>query len=93
MEDCLVKLEAKDREEGKNPRQLRSEGLLPVTVYGKDVNVNAVINTHEFKLAYAKNKNAKYEIAYNKKSYSVVAKNVQINYATNEIQSAEFAVV
>lgn len=93
MEAVIVKLEAKDRAEGKNPRQLRAEGLLPVTVYGKDVNINATVSTHEFKLAYAKNKDAQYEIAYGKKTYTTVAKNVQLNYATNEIQSVEFAIV
>ncbi len=92
MEACIVKLEAKDRIEGKNPRQLRALGLLPVTVYGKDVNITAVVGSHEFKLAYSKNKEAKYEISYNGKTYTTVAKNVQVNYATSEIQSVEFAV-
>jgi len=92
MEAVIVKLEAKDREEGKNPRQLRAMGLLPVSVYGKDVNLNVVVDTHAFKLAYQKNKDTKFEIVYGKKSYSTVTKNVQINYATSEIQSAEFAI-
>lgn len=92
MEAVIVKLEAKDREEGKNPRQLRGMGLLPISVYGKDVNLNLVVNTHEFKLAYLKDKNTKFEIAYGSKTYSTVTKNVQINYATSEIQSAEFAI-
>lgn len=91
METVIVKLEAKDRTEGKNPRQLRSEGLLPITIYGKDLNLNVVINTHEFKLAYGKNKNAKFEFSYNGKTYLTETKNVQINYATSEIQSAEFS--
>ncbi len=93
MESVIVKLEAKDREEGKNPRQLRKEGLLPVTLYSKDVNLNVVVNTHEFKIAYQKNKETNFEFSYNKKKYSTVTKNVQLNYATSEILSAEFAIV
>ncbi len=91
MEACIVKLEAKKREEGKNPRQLRSMGLLPVTIYGKDLNLNVAVNTHEFKLAYAKDKNTKFEISYEGKTYLTETKNVQVNYATSEIQSAEFS--
>ncbi len=88
-----VKLEAKDREQGLNPRQLRQKGLLPVTVYGKDLSLNIVLDTHAFKIAYAKDKETSFEIDYNNKTYSTVTKNVQINYATSEIMSAEFAVV
>ena len=90
-EALIVKLAADNRLEGKNPRQLRMSGFLPVTIYGKDVNLNLQVNAHEFKLAYAKNKDTQFEISYNKKSYSTVTKNVQINYATGEIQSVEFA--
>lgn len=92
MEACIVKIEANDRVEGKNPRQLRAMGMLPVTVYGKDINLNLQIDAHAFKIAYNKNKETKFEISYNGKNYSTVTKNVQINYATTEIQSAEFAV-
>lgn len=92
MEATIVKLEAKEREQGKNPRQLREMGLLPVTIYGKDVNLNVQVNTHEFKLAYNKDKNTKFEFVFGGKTYSTVTKNVQINYATSEIQSAEFAI-
>ena len=93
MEAVIIKLEAKEKPEGKNPRQLRADGLLPVSIYGKDVNINAAIDTHEFKVAYSKSKEAKFEITYAKKKYSAVAKNVQINNATAEIQSVEFAIV
>ena len=92
MEAVIVKIEAKDRTEGKNPRQLRAEGLLPITVYGKDVNLNIAVDMHDFKIAYQKNKDTQFEISYAKKSYKTTTKNVQINYATNEIQSAEFAI-
>lgn len=91
MEACIVKLEATKREEGKNPRQLRAIGLLPVTVYGKDLNLNVAVNAREFKLAYNKDKNAKFEISFEGKTYLTETKNVQVNYATNEIQSVEFS--
>ncbi len=86
----ITKLEASDRLEGKNPRQLRAMGFLPVTVYGKDLNLNLQIGMHEFRLAYLRDKETNFEIVYNKKPYSVTAKNVQTNYATGEIQSVEF---
>ncbi len=91
-EAVIVKLEAKDRVEGKNPRQLRAMGLLPVTVYGKDINLNVTVDAHEFKLAYQKNKETQFEFSYGSKNYLTVTKNVQVNYANAEIQSAEFAV-
>lgn len=92
MEATIVKIEAKDKIEGKNPRQLRAMGLLPVSVYGKDVNLNVVVDTHAFKIAYNKNKETQFEIEYKGKKYLTVTKNVQINYATSEVQSAEFAI-
>lgn len=87
-----MKLEAKEKVQGKNPRQLRAMGLLPVSVYGKDVNLNVVIDSHEFINAYKKDKNTEFEIAFAGKSYSTITKNVQFNYATSEVQSVEFAV-
>ncbi len=88
-----VKLEGQTKPEGKNPRQLRGMGLLPVSIYGKDTNLNIALDTHAFKLAWAKDKETKFEITYNKKTYSTVTKNVQINYATSEIQSVELQIV
>lgn len=92
MEATIVKLEANKRDENKNPRQLRAEGFLPVTIYGKDVNLNAQVSMREFKLAYARNKQTQFDFVLDGKTYSTITKNVQINAATTEIQSAEFAI-
>ncbi len=92
-EAVIVKLEATERTEGKNPRQIRQAGFLPVTLYSKDVNLNLQVNTHEFKLQYQKNKDAKYEISFGKNKYNAEIKNVQVNFATDEYQSVEFQVV
>ena len=48
-----AKLKIEERAEGKNPRQLRSMGYIPVSVYGKGIEAKSgQVNTHEFEMAY-----------------------------------------
>ena len=90
----VIKLTAEKRNEEKNPRQLRAEGLLPATVYGKgQENMSIQLNTQDFTQAYKKNADATFELTINKKTYKTVAQAVQKNYATNEAQSVEFKLV
>ena len=90
----VIKLSAEKRNEDKNPRQLRAEGLLPATVYGKgQESMSIQVNTKEFTLAYRDNANAIFELAIDNKAYKTVAQAVQKNYATNETQSVEFKLV
>lgn len=90
----VIKLNAEKRNEDKNPRQLRAEGLLPATVYGKGVeSISIQVPTKDFTLAYRDNASATFELTIDKKSYKTVAQSVQKNYATNETQSVEFKLV
>lgn len=90
----VIKLTAEKRSEDKNPRQLRAEGLIPATVYGKGVDSMSIqLNTKDFTLAYRNNADATFELSIDKKSYKTVAQAVQKNYATNETQSVEFKLV
>ncbi len=90
----VIKMSVETRSEDKNPRQLRAEGLLPATVYGKGMeSVSIQLNSKDFVQAYKKNKEATFELTVGKKSYKTVAQSVQKNYATNETQNVEFKLV
>lgn len=90
----VIKLNAEKRSENKNPRQLRAEGLLPATVYGKGMDSMSIqVSSKEFTLAYRDNASATFELSIDSKSYKTVAQAVQKNYATNETQSVEFKLV
>ncbi len=90
----VIKLTAEKRSEDKNPRQLRAEGILPATVYGKGMDsISVQVSTKDFTLAYRDNTEATFELSVDKKSYKTVVQAVQKNYATNETQSVEFKVV
>ena len=90
----VIKLEAEKRSEDKNPRQLRAEGKLPATVYGKGMeSVSVQVVSKDFIQAYKKDNNASFELNVDSKKYTVVAQQIQKNYATNEVQSVEFKVV
>lgn len=90
----VIKLNAEKRSEDKNPRQLRAEGLLPATVYGKGMDsISIQLNSKEFTQAYKKNNNATFELTVDKKAYTTIAQAVQKNYATNETQNVEFKLV
>ena len=90
----VIKLNAEKRNEDKNPRQLRAEGLLPATVYGKgQESISIQVPSKDFVLAYRDNASATFELTIDNKSYKTVAQAVQKNYATNETQSVEFKLV
>ncbi len=90
----VIKLKAEKRSEDKNPRQLRAEGILPATVYGKGTDSMSIqLNTKEFTLAYRNNNDATFELSIGNKTYKTVAQSVQKNYATNETQNVEFKLV
>lgn len=90
----VIKLNAEKRSEDKNPRQLRSEGILPATLYGKGMDsISIQLNSKDFTQAYKKNAEATFELTIDKKSYKTVAQAVQKNYATNETQSVEFKII
>lgn len=89
-----IKLKAEDRAENKNPRQLRSEGLLPATIYGKGVDSKSIqINAHEFNMAFKNAKDATYEISVGKEKFSTKVQEAQIQYSNNAVLNVEFKLV
>lgn len=83
-----------NREEGKNPRQIRSAGFLPGSIYGKGIEPkNIQIDTHEFELMYKKNKEAVWELTLDKEKMNAKIQELQVNYATNEYLNVEFQIV
>ncbi|GBF23658.1 hypothetical protein tpqmel_1062, partial [Candidatus Gastranaerophilus sp. (ex Termes propinquus)] len=92
--DTIVKVEAKMREEGKNPRQLRASGSLPATLYGKNIeSVSFAVDAHSFGLIYRANKEATFELKLDSKTYNAQVQDVQMNYATNQMLNVEFKAV
>jgi len=93
-EQTIVKIEAKERETDKNPRQLRAEGLLPATVYGKGMESKSIqIDAHEFKMAYKAAPEAVYEIVVGKEKFKTIVQEAQIHYSTNTVMNVEFKTV
>ena len=89
-----ITLDIEERTQGQNPRQIRANGNLPITIYGKGMDsVSAQINTHEFKHISRDNKDAVYELKLGKKTYKTVVQNLQINYGTTEELNVEFKVI
>ena len=90
----VIKLQAEKRDENKNPRQLRAEGVLPATVYGKGVeSVSVQLNAKEFVQNYKKDTTATFELTVDKKAYKAVVQSVPKNYSTNQEQCVEFKLV
>ena len=89
-----AKLKIELREEGKNPRQIRSAGFLPGSIYGKGIEAQSIqLNTHEFEMAYKNNKDAQWEVNFDGKKLNAKIQELQINYATNEYLNVEFVLV
>ncbi len=89
-----AKITAEVREEGKNPRQIRSTGNLPGSIYGKGIeSKNIQINTHEFEMEYKNNKDSVWEIQLGKEKLNAKIQELQVNYATNEFLNVEFALI
>ncbi len=92
MANAVINVEK--REENKNPRQIRSAGFLPGSIYGKGVDArNIQINTHEFEMAYRDNKDAQWELKFGSEKINAKIQELQVNYATNEFLNVEFMIV
>ena len=80
------------REEGKNPRQIRTSGFLPGSIYGKGIEAQSIqINTHDFEMAYKNNKDGEWVLVLDKEKINAKIQELQVNYATNEFLNVEFA--
>ena len=89
-----AKLTIIEREEGKNPRQIRANGFLPGSLYGKGIEAkNIQINTHDFEMAYKNNKDGEWELTLGKEKFNAKIQELQMNFATNELLNVEFALV
>ena len=89
-----AKLNIKERENGKNPRQIRSMGFIPVSIYGKGIEAkNAQVDAHEFEMAYRSNKEGQWDLSFGKEKYTAKIQELQTNYATNEYLNIEFQAI
>lgn len=89
-----AQLKISKREEGKNPRQIRSAGFLPGSIYGKGMEAkNIQINTHEFEMAYKNNKEGSWELTLDNEKFNAKIQELQMNFATSELLNVEFAVI
>ena len=89
-----AKLKIQERESGKNPRQIRSEGFIPVSIYGKGTEAkNAQVNAHEFEMAYKNNKDGQWELSLGKEKINAKIQELQANYATSEYLNIEFQAI
>lgn len=86
-----AQLKAKKRSDSLNPRQLRAEGKLPATIYGKGIeSVSIELDTKEFYSVYKKDKTAIFELKVDKNTYSTVVKRVQMKPQTDNLLNVEF---
>ncbi len=93
-ETTIIKLSAQERDANMNPRQLRTAGLVPATVYGKGIDSkNIQICAHEFELSTRNNRDAVFELTVGKDKLKVVIQELQKNYSTNQILNIEFKLV
>ena len=89
-----AKLTITAREEGKNPRQIRSAGFLPGSLYGKGIEAKSIqMNTHDFEMAYKNNQEGTWELVLGKEKFNAKIQELQKNFATNELLNVEFALV
>ncbi len=84
-------LKAKKRDNSLNPRQMRSEGKLPATLYGKGMeSLSIELNTKDFTQTYKKDKYAIFEIDVESKKFNAIVKKVQIKSINDNYLNVEF---
>lgn len=89
-----VVINAEKRDEKLNPRQVRAEGKLTATVYGKGKeSVSVQLNEKEFMTAYSKNQDSDFSLKVGKESFNVKVKDIQKNYRTGENLNVQFVIL
>jgi len=89
-----VVINAEKRDEKLNPRQVRAEGKLTATVYGKGKDsVSVQLNEKEFMTEFNKNKENDFSLKVGKETFNVKVKDVQKNYRTGENLNVQFVIV
>lgn len=88
---ATIEMEIQKRDFSLNPRQLRSEGFIPATIYGKAMDsVSVQLETRSFSNTYRNNKESNFELTVDGQKYNTVVKNVQKRATTDQILSVEF---
>lgn len=89
-----AKLKIENRDSDKNPRQIRANGFIPGSIYGKGIEAkNIQVNAHDFEMLYKNNQDATWELALEKEKFTAKIQELQVNYATNEFLNVEFATI
>lgn len=89
-----LKLKAELRNKDLNPRQLRAEGFLPATIYGKGTeSISIQLPEKDFYLMYRDNQGSNFMIDVDGKNFEVSVQDVQKNYSTNQLLNVEFKIV
>jgi large subunit ribosomal protein L25 len=90
----VIELQAEERNMELNPRQVRAEGKIPATIYGKgQESVSVQVDKKEFVQLYKKNKDAVYNIKAGKKSYKTIVQKLQIEASTKTEMNIEFKTI
>lgn len=88
-----AKITIAKRDENKNPRQIRQEGFLPGSIYGKGIEATSFqTDAHEFEMAYKNNQDSTWELKLDKNTYNAKIQELQINHATGEFLNVEFVI-
>ena len=91
MSNAQIKITSR---EDKNPRQIRTAGSLPGSLYGKGMEPkNIQMDTHEFEMAYKANKEGDWELILDGKKINAKIQELQVNYATSEFLNVEFMAI
>lgn len=86
---ALINVTKRDTE--LNPRQVRAQGLVPATIYGKDIDsISIQLNAKEFVLTYRKDKNAIFELQMETETIKAIVKNVQSESISDKVLNIEF---
>jgi len=89
-----ITIDAQERDLSKNPRQLRTSGFLPATIYGKGKDsVSIQLDKRNFLNTYKNNKNENFEIVVGKNKYNVALQNLQVEAGTQQAMNVEFKLV
>lgn len=87
----MVLVKANKRDTELNPRQIRAEGLVTATIYGKGMeSVSIQIDSKEFITNYRKDKNAIFQLKIEKETYKAIVKNVQTEAISGKVLNVEF---
>ncbi|MDD3593079.1 MAG: hypothetical protein PHX18_00455 [Candidatus Gastranaerophilales bacterium] len=89
-----IVLEIEKRDETKNPRQIRAEGNLPATIYGKDkASVSVQLNKRDFVNTYKNNKDATFELVMGKEKFNAIVQYFQVEAGSQKEMHVEFKLV